>query len=144
MHTWPWFIIERQFGSLNNDDDNYGIESESALFQNSSFLFHVVQFVRCWWYFLELNSEGLYLSLLLELENRCLVFLSLLKNRWNLDVSRRGCLLTAKKSEHKSVNKKRWGLIVPLREVNANAKNESVYQPYSEEFPETKRRYEPL
>ena len=32
------------------------------LFQNSSFLFHGLQYVKCWWIFLELSSRWLYLN----------------------------------------------------------------------------------
>ena len=52
------------------------LKSEFALLQTLSRLFHVVQFVQCWQFFLELSSKGLYQSSAKEKENRCLVFLS--------------------------------------------------------------------
>ena len=39
-----------------------------------SCLFHLVQFVRCWWIFLEFNSKGLYQSAEKEKGSCCLVF----------------------------------------------------------------------
>ena len=38
------------------------VKNEFALFQSSSLLFHLSQFVKCWRIFLELNSKGLHLS----------------------------------------------------------------------------------
>ena len=38
------------------------VKNEFALFQSSSLLFHLPQFVKCWRIFLELNSKGLYPS----------------------------------------------------------------------------------
>ena len=65
----------------DNDDDNHDdggenrlLKRELKLFQNSSLLLHVVQFVKCWSTFLEMNCKGLYLCLRKELQNRCLVF----------------------------------------------------------------------
>ena len=37
------------------------LKSELALFPSSLLLFQVVQFVKCWWSFLELDSKGLFL-----------------------------------------------------------------------------------
>ena len=39
-------------------------------------IFHLVQFVKCWQFFLELNSKRLYQSSGKEKESRCLVFTS--------------------------------------------------------------------
>ena len=49
---------------------------EFELLQTLSRLFHLVQFVKCWQFFLELNSKRLYGSSRKEKENRCLVFTS--------------------------------------------------------------------
>ena len=49
------------------------VKSEFILFQNSSLIFHVVQFFQYWLIFLESNSTEMYPSLKDELENRCLV-----------------------------------------------------------------------
>ena len=54
------------------------LKSEVALLQTLSLLFHLVQFVKCWHFFLELNSKWLYRILGKEKESRlsllCLVF----------------------------------------------------------------------
>ena len=50
------------------------LKREFTLFKNLSLLFHVVQFVKCWCIFLEMNCNRLYLCLRKELQNRCLVF----------------------------------------------------------------------
>ena len=54
------------------------LKSEVALLQTLSLLFHLVQFVKCWQSFLELNSKWLYRSSGKEKESRlsllCLVF----------------------------------------------------------------------
>ena len=50
------------------------LKSEFALSQTLSRLFHLVQFVKCWQMFLELNSKGLYQSSGKEKESCCLVF----------------------------------------------------------------------
>ena len=54
------------------------LKSEVALLQTLSLLFHLVQFVKCWQFFLELNSKWIYRSSGKEKENRlsllCLVF----------------------------------------------------------------------
>ena len=52
------------------------LESEFAPLQTLSRLSHRVQFVKCWWTFLELNSKGLYRRSRKEKESRCLVFTS--------------------------------------------------------------------
>lgn len=49
------------------------VKSEFILFQNSSLIFHVVQFFEYWLIFLESNSTEMYPSLKNELENRCLL-----------------------------------------------------------------------
>ena len=38
------------------------VKNEFSLFQSSSLLFHLPQFVKCWRIFLELNSKGMYPS----------------------------------------------------------------------------------
>ena len=52
--------------SLNNKEDegyeNVRLKSELALLQTLLCLIHLVQFVKCWQIFLELNSKRLYLS----------------------------------------------------------------------------------
>ena len=50
------------------------LKSEYSLLQTLSRLFHLVQFVRCWWIFLEINFKGLYQSSEKEKGSRCLVF----------------------------------------------------------------------
>ena len=50
-----------------------------ALPQTLSRLFQLVQFVKCWQFFLELNSKRLYQSSGKEKESRCLVFTSFTK-----------------------------------------------------------------
>ena len=54
------------------------LKSEFALLQTLSLLFHLVQFVKCWHFFLKLNSKWLYRSSGKEKESRlsllCLVF----------------------------------------------------------------------
>ena len=50
------------------------LKSEFPLPQTLLCLFHLVQFVRCWWIFLEFNSKGLYQSSEKEKGSRCLVF----------------------------------------------------------------------
>ena len=66
LPTNPFFTLlfhsRAKIGSLSNDDDDDG-ESEFTLSQNSSLLFHGVQFGKFWRIFLELNSKRLYLSL---------------------------------------------------------------------------------
>ena len=47
------------------------LKSEVALLQTLSHLFHVVQSVKCWHFFLELNSKRLYRSSGKEKESRC-------------------------------------------------------------------------
>ena len=49
---------------------------EVALLQTLSHLFHLVQFVKCWHFFLELSSKILYQSSGKEKESRYLVFTS--------------------------------------------------------------------
>ena len=51
-------------------------KSEFGLLQTLSRLFQLVQFVKCWQIFLELNSKRLYQSSGKEKESRCLVFTS--------------------------------------------------------------------
>ena len=55
------------------------LKSEFALPQTLSRLFQLVQFVKCWQFFLELNSKRLYQSSGKEKESRCLVFTSFTK-----------------------------------------------------------------
>ena len=52
------------------------LRSEFAPLQTLSSLFRLVQFVKCWRIFQELNSEGLYRRSRKEKESRCLVFTS--------------------------------------------------------------------
>ena len=58
------------------------LKSEAALFQTLSHLFHLVQFIKCWQFSLELNSKRLYRCSGKEKESRCLVFTSFHKT-WN-------------------------------------------------------------
>ena len=52
------------------------LKSEVALLQTLSPLFHLVHFVKCWQFFLELNSKRLYLSSVKVRGSRCHVFTS--------------------------------------------------------------------
>ena len=54
----------------NNVVDGY----ENALLQTFSRLFHLDHFVKCWQFFLELNSKRLSQCLGKEIESRCPVF----------------------------------------------------------------------
>ena len=69
------------------------LKSEVSLLQTLSRLFHLVHFVKCWQYFLELNFKRLHQNSGKETESRCLVFTS--------SVSRRSRALTAKKCTKK-------------------------------------------
>ena len=62
------------------------LKSEFALPQTLSRLFHLVQFIKCWQFSLELDSERLYRSSGKEKECRCLVFTSSIKRemQWRL------------------------------------------------------------
>ena len=51
-----------------------GLITEVALHKTLSRLLHLVPFVKCWQFSLELNSKRLYLSSGKEKESRCLVF----------------------------------------------------------------------
>lgn len=77
------------------------VKSEFILFQNSSLIFHVVQFFQYWLIFLESNSTEMYPSLKDELENRCLM--SRPQQTWKLAGSRRGRVPMAKKCDQKIV-----------------------------------------
>ena len=52
------------------------LKSAFALPQTLGRLFRLVQFVKCWQIFLELNAKGLYQSTGKEKESRCLLFTS--------------------------------------------------------------------
>ena len=52
------------------------LKSEFPLPQTLSRLFYLVQFVKCWHFFLEFNSKRLYRSSGKEKESHCLVFTS--------------------------------------------------------------------
>ena len=77
------------------------VKSEFILFQNSSLIFHVVQFFQYWLIFLESNCTEMYPSLKDELENRCLM--SRPQQTWKLAGSRRGRVPMAKKCDQKIV-----------------------------------------
>ena len=63
-------------GRLSNNDGDVlrkrNSISEFALLQTLSRLFQLVQFVKCWQIFLELNSKRLHESSRKEKESRCL------------------------------------------------------------------------
>ena len=69
------------------------VKSEVALLQTLSRLLHLVQFIKCWLIFLELNSEGLYQRSGKKKESRCLVFAFSIKSEIRhfhfVDVQRR-------------------------------------------------------
>ena len=78
------------------------VKSEFILFQNSSLIFHVLQFFQYWLiFFLESNSTEMYSGLKDELENRCLM--SRPQQTWKLAGSRRGRVPMAKKCDQKIV-----------------------------------------
>ena len=52
------------------------LKGEFALLQTLSPLFQLIQFVKCWHVFLDLNSKRLYQSSGKEKESRCLLFTS--------------------------------------------------------------------
>ena len=52
------------------------LKSEFVLLQTLQRVFHLVQFVKCWRIFLELNSKRVYQSSEKGKESRCLVFTS--------------------------------------------------------------------
>ena len=52
------------------------LKNEFALLETLLHLFQLVQFIKCWQIFLELNSKRLYQSSGKEKESRCLVFTS--------------------------------------------------------------------
>ena len=65
-------------GSLGNNDGNVlrkrNSISEFALLQTLSRLFQLVQFVKCWQIFLELNSKRLYQCFFFPLSYRAILF----------------------------------------------------------------------
>ena len=63
------------------------LKSEFMLFPSSLLLFHVVQFVKCWWSFLELNSKGLFLCY--EKHTTSLSCVHALHKTWNKAVTAR-------------------------------------------------------
>ena len=63
------------------------LKSELALFPSSLLLFHVVQFVKCWWSFLELNSKGLFLCY--EKQTTLFSCVHALHKTWNKAVTAR-------------------------------------------------------
>ena len=73
------------------------LKSDGTLLQ--TLLFHLVQFVKCWQIFQELNPKGLYRSLGEEKRNRCPVCLHSPQNM--KEVSRRSRATTAKKCTKK-------------------------------------------
>ena len=77
------------------------LKSEFPLPQTLLCLFHLVQFVRCWWIFLEFNSKGLYQSSEKEKGSRCLVFTFSTKSEIILGSSCHSRAMTAKKCTKK-------------------------------------------
>ena len=75
------------------------LKSEGALLQTLSRVFFLIQFVKSWQFFLELNSKRLYRSSEKEEESRCHTSpcVHVLHKTWNSAFSRRGCSVTAKK-----------------------------------------------
>ena len=70
-HQWftvrhQWFSVKDEIGSLSNNKRRrlrkHHLKSEFALPQTLSRLFHLVEFVKCWQIFLQLNFKGLYQS----------------------------------------------------------------------------------
>ena len=71
------------------------LKSEVVFPQTLSRLFHLVQFVKCWQIFLELNSKRLYRSSEKEEDSLCLVCVHVLHK--TVVFSRRSRTVTAKK-----------------------------------------------
>ena len=63
------------------------LKSEFMLFPSSLLLFHAVQFAKCWWSFLELNSKGLFLCY--EKHTTSLSCVHALHKTWNKAVTAR-------------------------------------------------------
>ena len=64
MFVMLW-VLPLILGRLSNEAaaairKRHFLNSEFALLQPSSRLFHLIQFVKCWLFFLELNSQRLY------------------------------------------------------------------------------------
>ena len=63
------------------------LKSEFMLFPSSLLLFHAVEFAKCWWSFLELNSKGLFLCY--EKQTTLLFCVHALHKTWNKAVTAR-------------------------------------------------------
>ena len=88
---WPCFLCQPLLGARRwrRRQLKRLLKSEFTLFRNSSLLFHVVQLVKYWWIFMELNSKGLL--------RKSLSGVHALQKTWNLAVSGRSRATTAKK-----------------------------------------------
>ena len=76
----PCRICRRIMEHCNDD-------KEGALLQTLSRLIYLIQFVKCWQFFLEMNSKRLYRISGREKECRCLVFMSSTKREiWHFHV----------------------------------------------------------
>ena len=62
------------FLSIFQNSTSRGIGSLKKVNPRCFSMSHLVQFVKCWWIFLELHTKGLYLGLKKEIKNRCLLF----------------------------------------------------------------------
>ena len=67
-------VVTREFTQRWRQLRKRHLKSEFALPQTLSRLFHLVYFVKCWQFFLELNSKGLHQSSGKEKESCCLLF----------------------------------------------------------------------
>ena len=88
---WPCFLCQPLLGAQRwrRRQLKRLLKSEFTLFRNSSLLFHVVQLVKYWWIFMELNFKGLL--------RKSLSGVHALQKTWNLAVSGRSRATTAKK-----------------------------------------------
>ena len=71
-----WHLRHHNFPTTTATAEKSHLKSEFALLQTVSRLFQLVQFVKCWQIFLELNSKRLHQSSGKENESRCLAFTS--------------------------------------------------------------------
>ena len=67
-------VVTREFTQRWRQLRKRHLKSEFALPQTLPRLFHLVEFVKCWQIFLELNSKGLHQSSGKEKESCCLLF----------------------------------------------------------------------
>ena len=74
-------VVARVFTQRRGQLRKRHLKSEFALPQTLPRLFHLVEFVKCWQIFLELNSKGLHHSSGKEKEICCILFPSSTKRK---------------------------------------------------------------